>query len=89
MYLFSIRRQFDNIKRIFKTVEELSGNIANNIKQHFLLPDELARKYAAVVFVGSVKFETTKKRLQYLDFNDFYDCSQVILGVSFAEHIIN
>lgn len=41
--LKSCRRQFDNVKRIFKSVEELPGNVTNNIKQSFLLPDELAR----------------------------------------------
>lgn len=41
--LKSCRRQFDNVKRIFKCVEELPGNVTNNIKQNFLLPDELAR----------------------------------------------
>lgn len=41
--LKSCRRQFDNIKRIFKMVEEMPGNVTNNIRQHFLLPEELAR----------------------------------------------
>lgn len=41
--LKSCRRQFDNVKRIFKCVEELPGSVTNNIKQFFLLPDESAR----------------------------------------------
>lgn len=41
--LKSCRRQFDNVKRIFKAVEELPGNLTNNIKQIFSLPDELAK----------------------------------------------
>lgn len=41
--LKSCRRQFDNIKRIFKLVEEMPGNVTNNIRQHFLLPEDLAR----------------------------------------------
>lgn len=41
--LKSCRRQFDNVKRIFKCVEEMPGNVTNNIKQNFLLPEELAR----------------------------------------------
>ena len=43
--LKSCRRQFDNVKRIFKAVEELPGNITNNIKQLFYLPDELAKYF--------------------------------------------
>lgn len=42
-FLLFTRRQFDNVKRIFKIVEDMSGNIANNIRQNFLLSDELAR----------------------------------------------
>lgn len=78
--LKSCRRQFDNIKRIFKSVEDIPGNLTNNIKQQFLLPDELARKYAAVVFMACLRFETTKKKLLYLDFTDFYECSQAIMA---------
>lgn len=39
----SCRRQFDNVKRIFKTVEEMPGSIVTNIRQQFMLPENLAR----------------------------------------------
>lgn len=41
--LKSCRRQYDNVKRIFKIVEDLPGSLVTNIKQHFLLPDDLAK----------------------------------------------
>lgn len=41
--LKSCCRQFDNVKRIFKMVEDLPGNITSNIKQLFLISDVLAR----------------------------------------------
>ncbi|XP_006810822.2 acidic fibroblast growth factor intracellular-binding protein B-like [Neolamprologus brichardi] len=41
--LKSCRRQFDNFKRVFKVVEELKGPLVENIRQHFLLSDKLAR----------------------------------------------
>lgn len=41
--LKSCRRQFDNIKRIFKAVEELPGDISNNVKHLFSISDELAK----------------------------------------------
>lgn len=72
------RRQFDNVKRIFKMVEEMPGSVTNNIKTHFLLSDDLARKYAAIVFIACLRFETTKRKLQYLNFSDFFECSQVM-----------
>uniref|UniRef100_A0A182J4N9 Acidic fibroblast growth factor intracellular-binding protein n=1 Tax=Anopheles atroparvus TaxID=41427 RepID=A0A182J4N9_ANOAO len=77
--LKSCRRQFDNVKRIYKAVEESQGSIANNIRHQFVLPEELAQKYAAVVFIACLRFETTKRKLQYLNFKDFYECSQVLM----------
>ncbi|CAD7081880.1 unnamed protein product [Hermetia illucens] len=77
--LKSCRRQFDNVKRIFKAVEELPGNITNNIRQNFLLPEDLAKRYASVVFLACLRFETSKRRLQYLSFADFFDCSQAVM----------
>uniref|UniRef100_A0ABK9MI44 Acidic fibroblast growth factor intracellular-binding protein n=1 Tax=Glossina morsitans morsitans TaxID=37546 RepID=A0ABK9MI44_GLOMM len=77
--LKSCRRQFDNVKRIFKAVEELPGNLTNNIKQIFSLPDELAKKYASIVFLACLRFETSKRKLQYLTFNDLFACSQAVM----------
>jgi hypothetical protein len=37
------RRQFDNVKRVFKVVEDMQGSVVQNIKTNFLLPEELAR----------------------------------------------
>jgi len=33
--LKSCRRQFDNIKRVFKSVEDMSGNFMDNIEKTF------------------------------------------------------
>ncbi|KAK5616825.1 hypothetical protein CRENBAI_018304 [Crenichthys baileyi] len=73
--LKSCRRQFDNFKRVFKVVEELKGPLVENIRQHFLLSDKLARDYAAIVFFANNRFETGKKKLQYLTFQDFAFCA--------------
>ena len=40
---FLCRRQFDNVKRIFKMVEDLQGSVIMNIKFHFLLSEDLAK----------------------------------------------
>ncbi|XP_066999977.1 acidic fibroblast growth factor intracellular-binding protein [Anabrus simplex] len=77
--LKSCRRQFDNVKRVFKVVEDLPGSILQNIKTNFLLPDELARRYVAVVFIACMRFETSKRKLQYLSFRDFHHCTQSIM----------
>ncbi|KAJ8255047.1 hypothetical protein GJAV_G00200360 [Gymnothorax javanicus] len=73
--LKSCRRQFDNFKRVFKVVEELKGCLVENIQLHFLLSDQLARDYAAIVFFVNNRFETGKRKLQYLSFQDFAFCA--------------
>ncbi|XP_055034994.1 fibroblast growth factor (acidic) intracellular binding protein a isoform X2 [Misgurnus anguillicaudatus] len=78
--LKSCRRQFDNFKRVFKVVEELKGPLVENIRQHFLLSDQLARDYAAIVFFANNRFETGKKKLQYLTFQDFAFCAGQLIN---------
>ncbi|KAK9891719.1 hypothetical protein WA026_016515 [Henosepilachna vigintioctopunctata] len=77
--LKSCRRQFDNVKRIFKITEETPGPLAQNIQNLFYLPEDLARKYACIVFIGYMRFETTKRKLQYLAFSSWKKCAQVIM----------
>jgi len=69
--LRSCRRQFDNVKRVYKAVEEMPGSFLQNIKTQFNLPEALARRYSVVVFVACHKFETTKKKLSHLTFDHF------------------
>ncbi|XP_044737513.1 acidic fibroblast growth factor intracellular-binding protein isoform X1 [Chrysoperla carnea] len=78
--LKSCRRQFDNVKRIFKVVEEMPGSLVQNIEKHFLLSEELAKKYSSIVFIACLRFETSKRRLQYLNFGDFRQCSESIMA---------
>ncbi|XP_028658729.1 fibroblast growth factor (acidic) intracellular binding protein a [Erpetoichthys calabaricus] len=73
--LKSCRRQFDNFKRVFKVVEEMKGPLVENVQCNFLLSDKLARDYAAIVFFANSRFETGKKKLQYLTFEDFAFCA--------------
>lgn len=49
MYLY-FRRQFDNVKRVFKAVEELQGSVIQNICNIFLLSEDLA-KYLILPFI--------------------------------------
>ncbi|XP_059173351.1 acidic fibroblast growth factor intracellular-binding protein-like [Physella acuta] len=76
----SCRRQFDNAKRVFKTVEELSGRLVDNIQTHFCLSEELAKAYAAIVFITNNRFETGKKKLSYLSFEDFAVCANYMIS---------
>jgi len=78
--LRSCRRQFDNIKRIYKTIEESGDSAVRTIKANYLLPDELSRKYASIVFITSNRFETRKRKLQFLTLTDFHRCACAIMS---------
>jgi hypothetical protein len=66
--LNSCKRQFDNVKRVFKTVEDMPGSYVDNVARTFGVSSSLAEKYAAIVFLGSFRFEMHKKRLNHLSF---------------------
>lgn len=81
----SCRRQFDNVKKVFKLVEDLKGPIVQNIQTNFLLSEHLAKKYAAIVFIANNRFETSKRKLQYLTFDDFLHCATQMI-VHWSNH---
>ncbi|KAH3826890.1 acidic fibroblast growth factor intracellular-binding protein-like [Dreissena polymorpha] len=77
VHLRSCCRQFDNVKRVFRQVEERPGSLEKNIMSCFCLTsDTLAKKYAAIVFMANHRFETCKKRLGHLTFEDFLYCAE-------------
>ncbi|EZA53014.1 Acidic fibroblast growth factor intracellular-binding protein, partial [Ooceraea biroi] len=78
--LKSCRRQYDNVKRVFKIVEDLPGSLVANIKQHFLLSEDLAKRYAAVVFIACLRLEMNKRKLQFLTFPDLYHCANSMMA---------
>ena len=57
----------------------MPGNFLINIKTSFLLPETLAEQYSVVVFIASHRFETVKKKLNYLSFEDFSSVSKEIM----------
>lgn len=57
----------------------MPGAIVENIKNSFYLPDELAKKYACVVFIACIRFEMSKKKLQHLSFGSWKTCSEIIM----------
>merc|ERR1711936_1406612 len=77
IFVRACRRQFDNIKKVFKAVEDVAPkNYVNTILNTFELSKSLAEKYAALVFAASFRLELTKKKLAYLSFDQV---KQVIL----------
>jgi hypothetical protein len=79
--LKSCRRQFDNIKRIQKAVEDSQPtSLLRIIQREFMLSEELARKYCVIAFIANQRFEVSKKKLQYLTFMDFHECAKAIMN---------
>eukprot|EP00124_Ichthyophonus_hoferi_P004625 Ihof_evm2s533 gene=Ihof_evmTU2s533 len=78
--LFNVRRQFDNLKRIHKIIEDLPGSLAGNIITHFLLSPVMAERYARIVFINRNRLETTKKKLAYLSLTDLQGCAGALMA---------
>ncbi|KAF9964260.1 hypothetical protein BGZ70_006711 [Mortierella alpina] len=78
--LTSCRRQFDNLKRVMKKVEDAEGRtLVQDIEHQFLLPHHLARQYAHILFIADNKLDTFRKRLSCYQFQDFEYCGSVFM----------
>ncbi|KAF9996454.1 hypothetical protein BGZ80_009823 [Entomortierella chlamydospora] len=78
--LTSCRRQFDNLKRVMKKVEDAEGRtLIQDIEHQFLLPHYLARQYAHILFIADKKLDTFRKRLSCYQYSDFEYCGAVLM----------
>jgi len=60
--LKSCRRQFDNVKRVFKAVEDVTGDYADNIEKTFGVSKSLSEQYATLLFASSFRLEVSKRK---------------------------
>lgn len=72
----SVRRQYENLKRLMKRTEE-SSNVAMLIEDEFCLPKALARKYTNIIFILTHKLDTNRRKLAVFKFSDFIYCAGV------------
>jgi len=78
--LKTVLRQFDNVRRVYKSVIFDIKTPANDvIQKSFFLSKELSNKYMRLVFMCWHRFDVTKKRLNFLSFADFDDFSAVLM----------
>jgi Acidic fibroblast growth factor binding (FIBP) len=87
----SCERQFDNIRAIFRLAvgdddkdEDEPPNCAveTMIQRQFLLPTDLAKAYARIVFLMRHRVQTSKnKRLSDCTFQDLQTCAQILMDV--------
>ena len=71
----SVRRQFDNLKRIhsrFDDVAVFRGNVTSVCLREFCLPPRVAQRYAAASFLLFHRFdlETSERKYQFLTWGD-------------------
>ncbi|OZJ04403.1 hypothetical protein BZG36_02396 [Bifiguratus adelaidae] len=72
----SCRRQFDNVKRIFRKMEHAEGeDLVEQIQYQYLLSRELSRRYAHILFLADSRIDTTKKRLRSYSYTDLEYCT--------------
>eukprot|EP00794_Sanderia_malayensis_P020243 gene20243-22225_t len=74
------RRQFDNVKNVLKAYEDSEGCAHEVINRNFLFSQQQARMYALLVFLFVNRFDSSKKRLAYLTFDDFMFCAEQMLS---------
>jgi hypothetical protein len=89
----SVRRQFDNLKRILTRVEfEMANNTASKgshsartvlgvLTEDFKLSVELASQYQHLAFLCYNKIETSKSRLNVLDFSEWSSMAGVVMAM--------
>mmetsp|Transcript_63979 Transcript_63979/g.146564 ORF Transcript_63979/g.146564 Transcript_63979/m.146564 type:complete len:438 (+) Transcript_63979:196-1509(+) len=99
----SARRQFDNIKRVMKHVEDQialhrttpdrrttrnARTVLQMIREDFRLDLELASVYQHILFLCFNKVETCKTRLVHLDFPEWSSLAGVVQAVWGGEHFL-
>ncbi|CAF0810638.1 unnamed protein product [Brachionus calyciflorus] len=75
----SCRRQFDNLRRIIRTLDDLKGPLFKNITEYFCLPLKMAEKYTAIIFLARNQFDLSKRKLSHLTIEDFIYCANQMI----------
>ena len=67
------KRMFDNMKRIYKILEdmEVAGNPVTYLTHKVHLPPDLAQEYAYIIFINGYRLDTTKRKLVQVQLSDF------------------
>lgn len=81
--LISVTRQFENLHRIYLSLEELQFqvNFKGFIGSTYALPPNLSRKYACLLFLVAGRFDvSSKKRLQRLTSQELENCAAVSMA---------
>ncbi|VDM30541.1 unnamed protein product [Hydatigera taeniaeformis] len=77
--LRSCRRQYENLRRVARLVEDTPGHLCDIIRRSFALPPALAELYAAMIFLSVNRFETSKRCFSGATFADFTYCAEQLM----------
>jgi|SaaInlStandDraft_6_1057023.scaffolds.fasta_scaffold10439_1 hypothetical protein len=77
--LVSCQRQFDNLRRIYRFVEDKYENPKEMISQEFLMNAELSQRYVKILFFCENRFDVPRKKFQALTFRMLEDISGILL----------
>ncbi|XP_063933324.1 acidic fibroblast growth factor intracellular-binding protein B-like [Zophobas morio] len=71
--------QFENIKRIYRFVEDKEGSLFRIIKENFYLSDKLSLCYSRIIFLCRYRIYCGKKRLRKYKLEDFMACAGLMM----------
>ncbi|KAM7535813.1 hypothetical protein Aperf_G00000102834 [Anoplocephala perfoliata] len=77
--LRSVRRQFENLRRVSRFVEDTPGHLCDIIRRSFCLAQPLAEVYSAMIFLSVNRFETSKRCFSGATFADFTYCADQLM----------
>eukprot|EP00035_Acanthoeca_spectabilis_P038431 m.52999 g.52999 ORF g.52999 m.52999 type:complete len:398 (-) comp9136_c0_seq1:75-1268(-) len=78
--LKSVHRQFDNLRRIFRKLEDRPGQLSELVLTRFVLKPKLANNYARLLFMWNNKLLIDKPNLAHLGLSRFLLCSQEFMA---------
>ncbi|VDN96458.1 unnamed protein product [Rodentolepis nana] len=77
--LRSVKRQYDNLRRVARFVEDTPGHLCDIIRRSFCLPISLAESYSVMIFLSVNRFETSKRCFSGATFADFAYCAEQLM----------
>jgi hypothetical protein len=63
--MVKVSRQFNNLSRVYDVLDDsgfINGNLVDFMRRYFILPSNLARRYACILFFVYCKFDVSAKR---------------------------
>ncbi|KAL5256450.1 hypothetical protein ACHWQZ_G011629 [Mnemiopsis leidyi] len=76
----SCLRQYDNIKRIYKEVDEKEGKVSQNIQRYYGLSPPLCQQYAAIIYIVDNRIDVAPRKIPNLTYTALVKCVVVLMS---------